>query len=118
MISNLASMTNLFCKVIRSLRKDLGCPAAAQGFPCNLRDNLQFMSMRESVHKAKDLTLIASALLAFTIAVPSMRAQSPNATPDWCRQLPRPEYKHLERVHTDDPRFDHRWFEIYRVAPG
>jgi glyoxylase-like metal-dependent hydrolase (beta-lactamase superfamily II) len=42
-----------------------------------------------------------------------MRAQSPNATPDWCRQLPRPEYKHLERVHTDDS-----WFEVYRVAPG
>jgi glyoxylase-like metal-dependent hydrolase (beta-lactamase superfamily II) len=41
-----------------------------------------------------------------------MRAQSPNTTPDWCRQLPRPEYKHLEQAHVDP------WFEVYRVAPG
>jgi glyoxylase-like metal-dependent hydrolase (beta-lactamase superfamily II) len=70
------------------------------------------MSMRGSVHKANVLNFIAIALLAFTIAAPSMRAQSPNTTPDWCRQLPRPEYKHLEQVHVDS------WFEVYRVAPG
>jgi glyoxylase-like metal-dependent hydrolase (beta-lactamase superfamily II) len=34
-------------------------------------------------------------------------------TPDWCRALPRPEYKSLERVPVSD-----RWFEIYRPAPG
>jgi len=94
-----------------------------EGFPSNLRDNLQFMSMRGSVHKANVLNFIAIALLAFTVAAPSMRAQSPNTTPDWCRQLPRPAYKHLERVHSiglrlDDPRFDDSWFEVYRVAPG
>lgn len=33
--------------------------------------------------------------------------------PDWCRALPRPEYKALERVKISDP-----WFEVYRVAPG
>lgn len=33
--------------------------------------------------------------------------------PAWCRALPRPEYKRLERVHVRDP-----WFEVYRVAPG
>jgi glyoxylase-like metal-dependent hydrolase (beta-lactamase superfamily II) len=33
--------------------------------------------------------------------------------PEWCRGLPRPEYKSLERVLPDDP-----WFEIYKVAPG
>jgi glyoxylase-like metal-dependent hydrolase (beta-lactamase superfamily II) len=64
------------------------------------------------------LNFIAIALLAFTIAAPSMRAQSPNTTPDWCHQLPRPEYKSLERVHTIDPRLDNPWFEVYRVAPG
>jgi glyoxylase-like metal-dependent hydrolase (beta-lactamase superfamily II) len=34
--------------------------------------------------------------------------------PAWCKALPRPEYKKLERVslaHDD-------WFEVYRVAPG
>ncbi|HTS35106.1 MAG TPA: MBL fold metallo-hydrolase [Candidatus Solibacter sp.] len=39
-------------------------------------------------------------------------AQNP-IPPDWCRALPRPEYKSLERVPVSDP-----WFEVYKVAPG
>jgi len=35
------------------------------------------------------------------------------AIPEWCRPLPRPEYKSLERVHIGDA-----WFEVYKVAPG
>ncbi len=31
--------------------------------------------------------------------------------PDWCKELPRPEYKALERVQVSDP-----WFEVYKVA--
>src|SRR5262245_38307742 len=34
-------------------------------------------------------------------------------TPDWCKQLPRPEYKSLERVYVPDA-----WFEVYRIRPG
>ncbi len=33
--------------------------------------------------------------------------------PDWCRPLPRPEYKTIERVPVSDP-----WFEVYKPAPG
>jgi glyoxylase-like metal-dependent hydrolase (beta-lactamase superfamily II) len=33
--------------------------------------------------------------------------------PTWCRALPRPEYRSLERVGVSDP-----WFEVYRMAPG
>jgi len=33
-------------------------------------------------------------------------------TPDWCKPLPRPEYKSLDRIQISDP-----WFEVYRV-PG
>ncbi len=33
--------------------------------------------------------------------------------PDWCRALPRPEYKSLERVPVSDP-----WFEVYKLAPN
>jgi glyoxylase-like metal-dependent hydrolase (beta-lactamase superfamily II) len=45
-------------------------------------------------------------------------AQSQSAAPalvepDWCRSLPRPQYKTLERVPVEDS-----WFEVYRVAPG
>ena len=35
------------------------------------------------------------------------------AIPEWCRPLPRPEYKSLERVPIGDA-----WFEVYKVAPG
>ena len=33
--------------------------------------------------------------------------------PDWCKPLPRPEYKTLTRMTVSDP-----WFEVYKVAPG
>src|SRR5436190_15993277 len=33
--------------------------------------------------------------------------------PEWCRQLPHPEYKRLKRVSVPDP-----WFEVYAVRPG
>jgi len=42
---------------------------------------------------------------------PSLLAQA--AIPDWCRALPRPEYKTLERVAVADP-----WFEVYKPAAG
>ncbi len=34
-------------------------------------------------------------------------------SPYWCKALPRPEYKALERVLPSDP-----WFEVYKVSPG
>jgi len=33
--------------------------------------------------------------------------------PEWCRNLPRPEYKSFEKVPLNDP-----WFEVYKVAPA
>jgi len=34
-------------------------------------------------------------------------------SPDWCKNLPRPEYAKLERVLPHEP-----WFEVYKVASG
>lgn len=42
---------------------------------------------------------------------PALVAQTP--VPNWCRALPRPEYKTLQRVPVRDP-----WFEVYKVVPG
>jgi glyoxylase-like metal-dependent hydrolase (beta-lactamase superfamily II) len=33
--------------------------------------------------------------------------------PEWCKALPRPEYRALQRVLPDET-----WFEVYKVAPG
>jgi glyoxylase-like metal-dependent hydrolase (beta-lactamase superfamily II) len=41
---------------------------------------------------------------------PTLFAQTP-VPADWCRALPRPEYKSLERVPITDP-----WFEVYKPA--
>jgi glyoxylase-like metal-dependent hydrolase (beta-lactamase superfamily II) len=53
--------------------------------------------------------------IAFALAIavwgPSAVAQT--ISPDWCKALPRPEYKPLERVLPNDP-----WFEVYKVSPN
>lgn len=75
-------------------------------------------------------TLIIAAILSAQIAVatqnlyglcvspfvlnPSSSAASPQTEkPEWCKNLPRPEYKSLEQVPLNDP-----WFEVYKVAPA
>ncbi len=50
--------------------------------------------------------------LAFCLGV-SMACRAQMSVPDWCRALPRPEYKSLERVQVSDP-----WFEVYKPAQG
>jgi len=54
-------------------------------------------------------TLLYSSLLC--VGNSTALAQTP--LPDWCRPLPRPEYKTLERIPVSDP-----WFEVYKPAPG
>lgn len=53
------------------------------------------------------------AIILVIFAVLSASPLAQVTTPDWCRALPRPEYKALERVPVSDP-----WFEVYRPAPG
>jgi glyoxylase-like metal-dependent hydrolase (beta-lactamase superfamily II) len=48
--------------------------------------------------------------LCFAFA-PLLSAQT--QIPDWCRALPRPEYKRLKGVPVSDP-----WFEVYEPAAG
>jgi glyoxylase-like metal-dependent hydrolase (beta-lactamase superfamily II) len=60
------------------------------------------------------LALFTLASLAPALAQESKQQTGPTlVAPEWCRNLPRPGYKKLRRVPTDDP-----WFEVYRVAPG
>lgn len=47
-------------------------------------------------------------ILAFSLA-----AIMPAQKPEWCRNLPRPGYKNLERITVRDG-----WFEVYRIRPG
>jgi len=48
-------------------------------------------------------------MILLLLLVPVSAAQ----IPDWCKPLPRPEYKSLQRMPISDP-----WFEVYQAAPG
>lgn len=57
-----------------------------------------------------------SALLPLVLSCALAGAQAQSGEPlrpQWCRELPRPEYAKLERVNVNDD-----WFEVYRIRPG
>ncbi len=58
-------------------------------------------------------SLRALCLVAAVAGTSSAQQSGEPLRPEWCRQLPRPEYRTLERVLSDEP-----WFEIYRIRPG
>lgn len=53
--------------------------------------------------------IVAGILIAFLTSFANQSVQQP----EWCRSLPRPEYRKLERVTVPD-----KWFEVYRIRPG
>ncbi len=57
------------------------------------------------------LCLCAPTLMS-SVSVLSLPALPQTAKPVWCKALPRPEYKSLQRIQISDP-----WFEVYKVAP-
>src|SRR5271168_824958 len=57
----------------------------------------------------QDLACVGARYIVSLPPGPSAAAEKP----EWCKPLPRPEYKSLERVLATDP-----WFEVYKVAPG
>jgi glyoxylase-like metal-dependent hydrolase (beta-lactamase superfamily II) len=52
-------------------------------------------------------------ILALASAGVARHADSGETKPEWCKALPRPEYRALQRVLPEEP-----WFEVYRVAPA
>lgn len=59
--------------------------------------------------RIKGLLLV---LVAVTSAACAQQQGEP-LRPEWCRQLPRPEYKQLHRIDSADP-----WFEVYEIRHG
>jgi glyoxylase-like metal-dependent hydrolase (beta-lactamase superfamily II) len=55
----------------------------------------------------------ALASLLLTCLIPLLLTAQTSNPPEWCRALPRAEYKVMQRVLESDP-----WFEVYKVAPG
>src|SRR2546427_12492457 len=60
------------------------------------------------------MKIITAVPLTFLLFIPAtLQAQQEKQIPEWCKPLPRPEYKSLQRVLPDEP-----WFEVYKVAAG
>jgi glyoxylase-like metal-dependent hydrolase (beta-lactamase superfamily II) len=62
------------------------------------------------VHHNRFVLVLFVPVLIAALFLSRLPAQVSN--PEWCRALPRPEYKTLERVSVSDP-----WFEVYKPAP-
>jgi glyoxylase-like metal-dependent hydrolase (beta-lactamase superfamily II) len=74
--------------------------------------------MSSSCSVAVLLRRLLLAVLCVTSTAPSVFSFSlpwsqQTEKPDWCKPLPRAEYKALEHITVSDP-----WFEVYQVAPG
>jgi glyoxylase-like metal-dependent hydrolase (beta-lactamase superfamily II) len=61
--------------------------------------------------RASRASCVSLLILCMAASAPAARPQT--ISPDWCKNLPRPEYKALERVLPNEP-----WFEVYKVQPG
>ena len=60
----------------------------------------------------------AACLIFFAFPVMGQQVTRPEAkneplSPEWCKSLPRPEYKKLQRVQVEST-----WYEVYRIRPG
>ncbi len=65
-----------------------------------------------SLSSASSVNSAFSALGLFRVISPDLALPSPRTEkPEWCKPLPRPEYKSLQRVLQDDP-----WFEVYKAV--
>jgi glyoxylase-like metal-dependent hydrolase (beta-lactamase superfamily II) len=70
-------------------------------------------------NRPASIAILSLCVLCAPASVPSALNSSPSAAspqtekPEWCRNLPRPEYQSLEQVPLNDP-----WFEVYKVAPA
>lgn len=67
------------------------------------------------INRLQPGNLILAAVLLLLICSLQLQAQQAGEPlrPHWCRELPRPEYKALERLDIHDD-----WFQVYRIRPG
>jgi glyoxylase-like metal-dependent hydrolase (beta-lactamase superfamily II) len=67
------------------------------------------MSLNRNLFFFSRTTLVCTLLLAAV----SLAQKGEPLQPEWCKQLPRPQYKSVRRVDAKSS-----WFEVYRIRPG
>ena len=91
------------------------------GFCKDMTDSVISQNTFQSVSHGLQTVVPVGILCALFVGIliPSLQnfsvfaAPKKTEKPAWCKDLPRTEYKSLERVRVSD-----RWFEVYKVAPG
>src|SRR5271165_1537197 len=78
-----------------------------------VEDPLLLMTLRSTFAISVFLYALCAPVSVPSVLNPPLPASTQTEKPDWCRPLPRPEYKSLERIQISDP-----WFEVYKVAPN
>ena len=71
--------------------------------------------MTNATYRTAIFRVVCSVSLTCSVFAGSVagRDDPQQGKPEWCKNLPRLEYKTLEQVPLNDP-----WFEVYRVAPA
>jgi glyoxylase-like metal-dependent hydrolase (beta-lactamase superfamily II) len=72
--------------------------------------------MMLSICSRANPALVVVSLLTASLLIParvSAQQTGEPLRPEWCRDLPRPEYKNLELIDAHNS-----WFEVYRIRPG
>jgi glyoxylase-like metal-dependent hydrolase (beta-lactamase superfamily II) len=88
-----------------------GSPSAASDSALGMTTSLAWFWLK-TVLLCALCVFVTSALCLLLFSSVSF-AQTSTYTPDWCKALPRPEYKALQRVLPNEP-----WFEVYKLSPG
>jgi len=80
-----------------------------------MKINLAFTAALLSLQISAPLSALPARNSGNAVSRSSPSSPFPEApqTPEWCKALPRREYKSLERVIPNDP-----WFEVYKLFPG
>jgi glyoxylase-like metal-dependent hydrolase (beta-lactamase superfamily II) len=78
-----------------------------------LENSSRFLRSRRKFPLNRSILSVLLPLLWFGALASAQATSGEPLRPEWCRELPRPEYKKLERVEVHDD-----WFEVYRVRDG
>jgi glyoxylase-like metal-dependent hydrolase (beta-lactamase superfamily II) len=81
--------------------------------PISIKTKCRDLGSTANFLAAAAILVILCALSVSALSFPAAATSPQTEKPEWCKNLPRPEYKMLQRVLPDET-----WFEVYKIAPG
>jgi glyoxylase-like metal-dependent hydrolase (beta-lactamase superfamily II) len=97
-------VTGKFRAIVQTLVNQI-LPSLSEAWERRVKPGLCRHILKQALFLPAARCALLSAVFAFILPVTAAQI------PEWCKALPRPEYKALERVQVTDA-----WFEVYKVA--